>query len=65
VVSPGCHLDSGSVFYNVMNKKPIAQASIQHTLLEHKAVYGLLSQSFIAIVVNCFTLSTTFEVRYV
>ncbi|MBB1202787.1 virulence promoting factor [Enterobacteriaceae bacterium 89] len=53
------------MFYNVMNKKPVAQASFQHTPLEHKTVYGLLSQSFIAIVVNCFTLSTTFEVRYV
>ncbi|MRS14299.1 acid stress response protein YqgB [Enterobacteriaceae bacterium RIT691] len=48
-----------------MNKKPIAQASFQHTLLAHKAVYGLLSLSNIAIVANCFTLSTTFEVRYV
>ncbi|MDX6020425.1 acid stress response protein YqgB [Scandinavium sp. V105_16] len=48
-----------------MNKKPVAQADFQHTLLKHTAVYGLLSLINIAIVVNCFTLSTTFEVRYV
>ncbi|WP_330982747.1 MULTISPECIES: acid stress response protein YqgB [Enterobacterales] len=48
-----------------MNKKPVAQANAQHSLLVRKAVYGLLSLSNIAIVVNCFTLSTTFEVRYV
>ncbi|MGU3524886.1 acid stress response protein YqgB [Enterobacteriaceae bacterium C23F] len=48
-----------------MNKKPVAQASVQHTLLTHTAVYGLLSLSNTAIVVNCFTLSPTLEVRYV
>ncbi|MCS2156369.1 acid stress response protein YqgB [Scandinavium sp. H11S7] len=48
-----------------MNMKPVAQPDVQHTLLEQTAVYGLLSLYNIAIVVNCFTLSTTFEVRYV
>ncbi|MBV8041815.1 acid stress response protein YqgB [Pluralibacter sp.] len=48
-----------------MNKKPVAQTVFQHTVLDIQAVYGLLSQCDIAIVVNCLTLSTIFEVRYV
>lgn len=65
MVSPGCHTNPGYVFYNHMNKKPVAQTVFQHTVLDIQAVYGLLSQCDIAIVVNCLTLSTTFEVRYV
>ncbi|HAT3918030.1 MULTISPECIES: acid stress response protein YqgB [Enterobacteriaceae] len=39
-----------------MNKKPVAQSARQHVLLSRRAVYGLLSQRYAAIVVNCFTL---------
>ncbi|ROU10213.1 virulence promoting factor [Kluyvera ascorbata] len=44
------------MFYNDMNKKPVAQSERQHVLLPIRAVYGLLSQRHAAIVVNCFTL---------
>ncbi|WP_145973667.1 acid stress response protein YqgB [Metakosakonia massiliensis] len=47
-----------------MNKKPVAQSVSQSFVLESQAVYGLLSQSYAAIVVDCLTLNT-FEVRYV
>ncbi|MEQ6279010.1 acid stress response protein YqgB [Kluyvera cryocrescens] len=39
-----------------MNKKPVAQSARQHVLLANPSVYGLLSQRYAAIVVNCFTL---------
>ncbi|MGL5699139.1 MAG: acid stress response protein YqgB [Kluyvera sp.] len=39
-----------------MNKKPVAQSVRQHVLLPYQTVYGLLSQRYAAIVVNCFTL---------
>ncbi|MDK1686657.1 acid stress response protein YqgB [Cronobacter malonaticus] len=48
-----------------MNKKPVARQGGQHYVLDYSAVYGLLSHCNAAIVVNCFTLSTKFEVRYV
>ncbi|EOF4706380.1 acid stress response protein YqgB [Klebsiella sp. RHBSTW-00484] len=48
-----------------MNKKPVAQSRDQHYLLGFRTVHGLLSLLRIAIVVNCFTLVTKFEVRYV
>ncbi|WP_230353857.1 acid stress response protein YqgB [Lelliottia sp. WAP21] len=41
-----------------MNKKPVARPRVQHNLLGSRVVYGLLSQFFAAIVVNCFTLNT-------
>ncbi|CCJ86078.1 virulence promoting factor [Cronobacter dublinensis] len=46
------------MFYNDMNKKPVARQGEQHYVLDNSAVYGLLSQCNAAIVVNCFTLST-------
>ncbi|EMH4163831.1 acid stress response protein YqgB [Pluralibacter gergoviae] len=48
-----------------MNIKPVAPAHFQHSLLDAGAAYRLLSQSNIAIVISCFTLSTQCEVRYV
>ncbi|WP_090462383.1 MULTISPECIES: acid stress response protein YqgB [unclassified Enterobacter] len=42
-----------------MNKKPIAQSITQRNVLGNQTVYGLLSQFFAAIVVNCFTLTKT------
>ncbi|MEZ2583311.1 acid stress response protein YqgB [Kluyvera intermedia] len=39
-----------------MNKKPVAQSARQHVVLANQAAYGLLSQRYAAIVVNCFTL---------
>ncbi|EMK5830960.1 MULTISPECIES: acid stress response protein YqgB [Citrobacter] len=41
-----------------MNKKPVARPRFQHDVLKLSAVYGLLSQCYAAIVVNCFTLNT-------
>ena len=58
VVSPDCHTPFGYVFYDDMNKKPVAQPQDQHYLLGFRTVYGLLSLLRIAIVVNCFTLNT-------
>lgn len=58
VVSPDCHTPFGYVFYDDMNKKPVAQPQDQHYLLGFRTVYGLLSLLRIAIVVNCFTLVT-------
>jgi hypothetical protein len=58
VVSPDCHTLFGYVFYDDMNKKPVAQSQNQHYLLGFRTVYGLLSLLRIAIVVNCFTLVT-------
>ncbi|AUV04344.1 virulence promoting factor [Kluyvera intermedia] len=46
------------MFYNVMNKKPVAQSVFQHLMLHSQTVYGLLSQRNVVIVVNCFTLNT-------
>ncbi|KSY25865.1 hypothetical protein APU02_17380 [Citrobacter sp. 50677481] len=51
-------LKFGYVFYNDMNKKPVARPRFQHDVLKLSAVYGLLSQCYAAIVVNCFTLNT-------
>lgn len=65
MVSPTRHTEFGYVFYNDMNKKPVARQGGQHYVLDNSAVYGLLSQCNAAIVVNYFTLSTKFEVRYV
>ncbi len=65
VVSPALLLLRTGIFQIDMNKKPVAQAAFQHTLLDCGAVYGLLSPGNIAIVVCCFTLSTVSEVRYV
>ncbi|WP_130099626.1 acid stress response protein YqgB [Siccibacter turicensis] len=38
-----------------MNMKPVAQSAFQRYVLESRTVYGLLSQLWAAIVVNCFT----------
>ncbi|WP_426447452.1 acid stress response protein YqgB [Siccibacter colletis] len=38
-----------------MNQKPVAQSGFQRYVLESRTVYGLLSQLWAAIVVNCFT----------
>jgi hypothetical protein len=64
VVSPNRHIKFGHVFYNVMNKKPVAHPVYQHVVLENQRVYGLLSHCYAAIVVDCLTLNTI-EVRYV
>lgn len=58
MVSPNRHISFGHVFYNVMNKKPVAQSVFQHLMLHSQNVYGLLSQRNVVIVVNCFTLNT-------
>ncbi|HKS32943.1 MAG TPA: acid stress response protein YqgB [Enterobacteriaceae bacterium] len=42
-----------------MKKKPVAQSAFQYYVLETPAVYGLLSQRYAAIVVNCPTLELT------
>ncbi|WP_407439443.1 acid stress response protein YqgB [Lelliottia sp.] len=42
-----------------MNMKPVAWPRVQHDVLDDWAVYGLLSPFETAIVVNCFTLTTT------
>ncbi|PDO88754.1 virulence promoting factor [Kosakonia sp. AG348] len=42
------------MFYNDMNKKPVAQSVLQHIALKSQAVYGLLSLCVTAIVVNYF-----------
>nr|WP_272948246.1 acid stress response protein YqgB [Trabulsiella odontotermitis] len=39
--------------------KPVARPQTQHAVLGNCAVYGLLSQYYTAIVVNCFTLNKT------
>jgi hypothetical protein len=52
-----CHTEFGYVFYDDMNKKPVAQSQFQHYLLGFRTVHGLLSRLRTAIVVNCFTLN--------
>ncbi|SCX47121.1 Virulence promoting factor [Kosakonia sacchari] len=42
------------MFYNDMNKKPVAQSVLQHISLKSQTVYGLLSLCVTAIVVNYF-----------
>ncbi|WP_156964182.1 acid stress response protein YqgB [Trabulsiella guamensis] len=42
-----------------MNMKPVARPQTQHAVLGKRVVYGLLSQYYAAIVVNCFTLNKT------
>ncbi|PSS48353.1 virulence promoting factor [Enterobacter sp. FS01] len=46
------------MFYNDMNKKPVARPGFQHSVLEIRSDNGLLSQIDAAIVVNCFTLNS-------
>ncbi|HAZ54900.1 MAG TPA: virulence promoting factor [Franconibacter helveticus] len=53
------------MFYNSMEKKPVARSGGQRYLLANPSVYGLLSHCNAAIVVNCFTLLKKHEVRYV
>lgn len=65
MVSPTRHTEFGYVFYNDMEKKPVAQPGGQRYLLVNPSVYGLLSHCNTAIVVNCFTLLLKHEVRYV
>lgn len=56
VVSPDCHTLFGYVFYDDMNKKPVAQSQNQQIVLGFRTVHGLLSHLWTAIVVNCLTL---------
>jgi len=65
VVSPTRYTEFGYVFYNSMEKKPVARSGGQRYLLANPSVYGLLSHCNAAIVVNCFTLLKKHEVRYV
>ncbi|CDL10510.1 Biosynthetic arginine decarboxylase [Klebsiella pneumoniae IS43] len=56
MVSPDCHTLFGYVFYDDMNKKPVAQSQNQQIVLGFRTVHGLLSHLWTAIVVNCLTL---------
>ncbi len=66
MVSPDCHTLFGYVFYDDMNKKPVAQSQNQQIVLGFRTVHGLLSHLWTAIVVNfVLHLLLKIEVRYV